>query len=769
MAANPIVQPTQLINRAVVLAMVGSIGLLMVALLAWQIPITNQLQLAAGDVAPYDVLAPASISYGSEIETAAARERAAQSVTDQYDSVEGRVRSQQKQRAHEILDFITIVRNDPHAAPEVQIDYLRAIADLGLSPEGAFQILDLSPDEWTAVVAEAPLALDRIMREEIRETTISSAKRRVLSMISAGISNEVEAVTVLLVQALIRPNSSLNTERTQTMRDEARNAVPVQVQTYMRGETIIRAGDLATPLQVEALTQVGLLQGDWEWWMLVRASIMSMLLMVTAITAIYRLRPATLLNYQELAALGATVVLWLLAAKFMIIPHDWIPYLYPLAAMSMLITVLIDLRVAVVMTITFALTVHFLSSDTMMVAYTAIGSLLGAIILGKAERLSAFLWAGLGVALSNLLVFLAFRPAMVDFASFGWLSHNAPLYFSIILNGGLSASVALIGYFVLGNLFNLTTSLQLSELSRPSHPLLRQLLLKAPGTYHHTIVVSNLAERAATAIGVDALLARVGAYYHDIGKTVRPYFFTENIADGSSPHDKLDPMTSAQIIISHVTDGVDLAQKYRLPPRLRDFILEHHGRSITQFFYQQAKREAAKREGAKRDGNEGKEVNPNDFRYPGPNPRSKETAILLLADTCEAAVRAVRPATRQDLEQLVNKLIDDRVAEGVLNQCDLTFRDLHTVRQVFIQVLQGVHHPRISYPEPAQRSEPTPADTDKITTNGQPAHTTTTTNNHTGVTLNNNHNHTAAKGVTPAGTPPREALGGVEEEVTASG
>lgn len=765
MAANPLVQPTQLINRAVVLAMVGSIGLLMIALLAWQIPIANQLQLAAGDVAPYDVVAPASISYGSEFETTAARERAAQSVPDQYDSVEGRVRSQQKQRGHEILDFITIIRNDPHATPEVQIDYLRAIADLSLSPEAAFQILDLSSEEWAAVVVEAPLALDRIMREEIRENTISSAKRRVLSMISAGISNEVEAVTVLLVQALIRPNTSLNQERTEAMREEARKAVPVQIQSFMRGETIIRAGDLATPQQVEALAQIGLLQGDWEWWLLVRAALISTLLMVTTIVAIYRLRPATLLNYQELAALAATVVLWLLAAKFMIIPHDWIPFLYPLAAMSMLVTVLIDLRVAIALTIAFALTVHYLSSDAMMVTYTTIGALLGALILGKAERLSAFLWAGLGVALSNLLIYVAFRPAMVDFTSLSWFSHNAPLYFSLVLNGGLSASVALIGYFVLGNLFNLTTSLQLSELSRPSHPLLRQLLLKAPGTYHHTIVVSNLAERAAAAIGVDALLARVGAYYHDIGKTVRPYFFTENIADSSSPHDKLDPMTSAQIIISHVTDGVDLAQKYRLPPRLRDFILEHHGRSITQYFYQQAKRESS----------EGETVNPDDFRYPGPNPRSKETAILLLADTCEAAVRAVRPATRQDLEQLVNKLIDDRVADGVLNQCDLTFRDLQTVRQVFIQVLQGVHHPRISYPEPVQRSgERGQEGAAEPQHNGQPAATpqqqgapatakSIATNN------NRNHNHPPLRGVTPAGTPPREALGGVEEEVTASG
>jgi hypothetical protein len=265
------------------------------------------------------------------------------------------------------------------------------------------------------------------------------------------------------------------------------------------------------------------------------------------------------------------------------------------------------------------------------------------------------------------------------------------LSLAVVLNGGLSASIALIGYFVMGNLFGITTSLQLTELSRPTHPLLRQLLLKAPGTYHHTILVSNLAERAAEAIGADAFLVRVGAYYHDIGKTVRPYFFVENIDDGKSPHEKLDPMTSAQIIISHVTDGLDLGQKYRLPARILDFIREHHGSQMVRYFYIQACNQAEE------DG----EAEPNqaDFCYPGPNPRSKETAILLLADTCEAAVRAERPASREALVALLEKLITGRVLEGALSNSDLTFKELETVKETFVHILQGVHHPRIRYPE----------------------------------------------------------------------
>jgi len=687
------IRPSQWLNNAIVLFMVGSISILMTALLAWQIPITQRIQLPVGQVALDDIVAPVPISYESALLTERARERAAQNVPDQYESSEGRVRRQQKNRAREIFDFMTMVRRDPYASVELQTDYLRAIDDLKLTAEEAFQIQELDDSEWNALVEETPLALDRIMAEEIRESGINSARRRLPSLIDTDLSDEVSALTIRLAGALIRPNSIFNPTRTEELREAARNAVPIQLHSFARGETIIRAGDVATEDDVEALTQLGLLQSDWDLWTFLRAAIMSLLIITTATGAIYRLRPSTLLNYQELAALAAIVVIWLLAAKLMIIPHDWVPYLYPLAAMSMLITVLIDLRIAVILVIAFSLTVHYLSNNNfLMVAYTGLGALSGALILGRAERLSTFLWAGLGVALSNLLTYMAFRTTAIDLSTSS-LSHNAPLYFSIFLNGGLSASVALIGYFILGNLFNLTTSLQLSELSRPAHPLLRQLLLKAPGTYHHTIIVSNLAERAAAAIGVDALLARVGAYYHDIGKTVRPYFFTENIMEGTSPHDSLDPTTSAQIIISHVTDGLDLAQKYHLPPRIRDFILEHHGHSLMQYFYRQAQRDAE----------DGQQIDPEDFRYPGPYPRSKETAILLLADTCEAAVRSIRPSTREELEQLVNKLVDDRVSEGALNNCDLTFKDLQMIREVFIQVLQGVHHPRISYPDPVQR------------------------------------------------------------------
>jgi len=258
-----------------------------------------------------------------------------------------------------------------------------------------------------------------------------------------------------------------------------------------------------------------------------------------------------------------------------------------------------------------------------------------------------------------------------------------------VVNGGLSASLALAGFFLLGQLFDVITPLQLLELARPDHPLLQRLLLQAPGTYHHTLLVSNAAEQAAQAIGADALLTRVGAYYHDVGKTVRPYFFVENQVEGMNVHDRLDPRTSAQIVIGHVSDGLALARRYHLPSGISAFIPEHHGTAVNSYFYPRALEERE----------EGQEVREEDYRYPGPKPQSRETAIVMLADSCEAAARACQVNDPDEIADLVQKIIRGKMAQGELDECDLTLRDLARIRDVFVSILQGIRHPRIEYPE----------------------------------------------------------------------
>jgi hypothetical protein len=384
------------------------------------------------------------------------------------------------------------------------------------------------------------------------------------------------------------------------------------------------------------------------------------------------------------------LILFILAAKLMVSDQSLLSYLLPTAALSMLLTVLLDPQLALTVTVLFSVVVGFMAGGSLELAvYALLGGLIASLSLSKVEKLNVFLRAGAYIALANLAVILVFHLPKQDYDAVQLLTLAG---FSL-LNGGLSASLTLAGFYLLGTLFDITTSLQLMELARPTHPLLRELLLKAPGTYHHSILVSNMAEEAAGRIGADALLARVGAYYHDIGKIIRPYFFVDNQVEGMNVHEHLDPRTSAQIVISHVKDGLELAKKYRLPSKIRDFIPQHQGTSLATYFYRQALE------------SEGEEINEEDFRYPGPKPQTKETAIVMLADSCEAAVRAERPASLEEIEELVRKVISNKVLAGQLDECDLTLRDLDEIREAFISILQGVFHPRVKYPEEVAREE----------------------------------------------------------------
>jgi hypothetical protein len=243
----------------------------------------------------------------------------------------------------------------------------------------------------------------------------------------------------------------------------------------------------------------------------------------------------------------------------------------------------------------------------------------------------------------------------------------------------------------------MTTPLQLIELTRPDHILLQRLLREAPGTYQHSLQVANLAEQAAECIGADTLLTRVGALYHDIGKMTNPTCFIENQMQGfANPHEGLDPETSAALIIRHVTDGLSLARQYRLPVRIRDFITEHHGTTLTRFQYTIAVNAA---------GGDAGQVNREHFRYPGPRPQSRETAILMLADACEARFRADRPKDEEALRKLIRDVLAERMSMGELNETKLTLSDLDQITESFVMTLRGIYHPRIQYPQQLPQPE----------------------------------------------------------------
>ncbi|HYN87233.1 MAG TPA: HDIG domain-containing protein, partial [Ardenticatenaceae bacterium] len=373
------------------------------------------------------------------------------------------------------------------------------------------------------------------------------------------------------------------------------------------------------------------------------------------------------------------------AGKLLISMGGMLPYLVPTAAGAMLVAVLLNVQLAAALTVMLALVLGFMGDSLELAAYTVIGGVIAALSLHRVDRLGTFVWSTGLVALANVGVVM----------SFGLLSgfylplEQLRIAGAAVVNGFLCASLAIAALYFVSNWLGVTTFLQLVELGRPTSPLFKELLVKAPGTYHHSIMVSNLAERAAEEIGADPLLVRIGAYYHDVGKTRKPEFFVENQANGHNPHDDLDdPWESARLIIAHVAEGVKLARKHNLPPQIVDFIRQHHGTTVVGYFYHKA----VERVGAD-------QVRIEDFRYPGPRPQSREGGILLLADAVEAAARAERPDGPVAIEALVRKLAAKRFADGQFDECDLTLRDLERICSAFVEVLQGIYHPRVRYPQ----------------------------------------------------------------------
>jgi putative nucleotidyltransferase with HDIG domain len=674
--------------RARVLILWSLTVVLGILTLAMPMPFGGYVTLKAGDVAPTDIVAPRRVTYISQILTQERRELAASAVPDVYEPSQARIGRQQLAYLNRILDFIGTVRSDTYADLATKAAYLDAIAGLDLPPEIITRTLTLPGPAWERVAVETQVVLERAMREEIRENTLAEERRKVPARVRLDMADEEAEIVSIIVQALLVPNTFYNAEKTEQRRQQAREQVQPVTATVERNETILRAGDVVTPLDIEALEALGLTQHGWSWETFRSTGGFVLLLGLVLLYYLWRQEPQFWLDRSAPWLLSLLILLFLLVDKLLIPNRGLLPYLCPYAALTILLSTLLNLRLALVVTGLMVLVVGWLTNGSLeLMTYALCAPLIGALKLRRGDRLGSFAWTAGYVMLVNLAVVTLFQLVAGNWT---WRS-LAELAAGSLLNGLITMTVALAGIYLAGTLFGIPTPLLLMELSRPTHPLLRQLLLKAPGTYHHTLIVANMAERAAEAIGADPLLARVGAYYHDVGKAVRPYFFSENQSEGVNPHVRLDPYTSAQIIITHIKDGIDLARKYHLPQQIINFIPEHQGTGLASYFYHQALAQASNPD----------EVDEDRFRYPGPKPQSRETAITMLADGAEAMVRSRRPESLEELEQIVAESIQARMLAGELDECPLTIEDLQEIRKAFVDVLRGLHHPRIPYP-PAQ-------------------------------------------------------------------
>ncbi len=649
----------------------------------------ERVSVAVGQASPRDIKARRQVSYISEVKTEEARGLAAAQVRDVFTSPDMTLAMRQVEALEEITAYITALRYDPYASREQKLELLRDIPGLALSPATLAKIPELDDDAWDGVTRESLRVLDLLMREEIRASDLAEARRRVERLTSRSLTEQQQELVVPLVQQLLVSNSLLDVAETAAQRAAARAAVEPVRWNIQPGESILRGGEIVSDLAYEKLQVSGLLDTKLTWQELTGTLLLALILVVMLALYVAKFDPLLIWRPRRELLLCLALAGVGLGARFLVPGHTLLPYLLPGASAAMVVAIFLDVHLGVLVAVVTAVLVGYNADGSLGLAvYTLVGSVVGAVALARAEQIGAFVRAGLYVLMANLVTVVAFQLTNQQLDTLGLVQ----LLGVGFLNAALSAILAFVAYAFTGRLFGVTTALQLLELARPTHPLFRQLLIKAPGTYHHSILISNMAERAAEAIGADALLARVGAYYHDIGKTTRPYFFSENQTDGVNPHDKLDPRTSAEIIIAHASDGLELAERYRLPEKVKAFVAEHHGTTLAAYFYRRAVQLA-----------DGQEVDEKDFRYPGPRPQSRESAIVMLADSVEAWSRANRPATQAEMERVIRQVMSDRLVSGQLDESDLTLRDLDRIRESFISVLQGIYHPRIQYPERVTR------------------------------------------------------------------
>lgn len=660
----------------------------------WQ---QRESAIQSGNIADRTIKSPETITFTSDLRTAERRQEAYDDSRNVVTVHDENVRIEQLNALRQFTDAADDLRvkrdiSRDEAAAELQA----ALEDL--TSADAMRILALSTASWERVRSESQRLVGATLADPIKQDDVRGRKDNLPDRLSPQLSSEEQSLVLAIARPFIRANVHIDDESTLANRQAAADAVEPVTVNVLAGQAIVRDGDIVTAYDVEKLEQLGLMNPDVDVaTRLGRSGIMAILSIFT-VAYLIRFQP-NLWRGRRLLLLSVVMLGPIVVAR-LVLPHSDIQYLFPVAASAMLLAVLLDYQIAMTIGTLLSLYIAVISnmSFEIVVMYT-LASMAGAIVAWNAERTIRFVWAGAAVALTMFVTALSFN-AISTSLSWGLVGERL---IETALAGALAASLTFLSFSLIGSALGITTHLQLMELAHPNQPLLYRLAREAPGTYHHSIVVSNLAESAVEAVGGDPLFARVAVLYHDVGKLVRPTFFIENQGHIDNPHDLLDPRTSARIILDHVSDGVRLAKKARIPSAIVSIIEQHHGTSLVRYFYQRAV-------------DSGADVTEDEFRYPGPKPQTKEAGVIMLADSVEASVRSaagsgrlVRPKDKavegkDTLESIVTKIIRDRVEDGQLDECDLTLKEIDQIRRTFIQMLEGVYHPRVEYPAAAAPS-----------------------------------------------------------------
>ena len=658
----------------------------------------EKINLQVNQVSPVTIKAPRTVVYEDKARTAEARRRAAEKVPRQYNRDDQVVIGVTKDIS-EAVARIRAVQEDPAADPTSRVAFLRTSMPYPL-PEGVWQEL-VVPNAAALRALETGVVrlVSTAMAAEpgVTQENLEAVRNQlVVEMATLGLPRAYELVGQEMVRQFLRPNAFFNAEETRRRQQEAMDAVAPVMVTIRQGDIIVGEGEVVTEEHMAKLQALGLARSRPPLAGVAGTALLVALLGAAVLFYLYQQKKDFPHHVNILGIVTVAVLVIGKGITAINIPawpefSTLFGYMVPLAAASMLVAILLDARLAILVTAVMSLLLGLMTGNQLRFGLVGfIGGLTGIYSVSKLSQRGDLTRAGIYVG-------AACAAAIFTLGLIGELPWSLVMSSSLILgftNGLLSAVLTIGTLPYLENAFRITSAVKLLELANPTNPLLRRLLTEAPGTYHHSILVGNLAEAAAEAVGGDPLLVRVGAYYHDVGKIKRPYFFSENQFTRTNPHDKIAPSLSTLILTSHVKDGVELAREYDLPLVVRDIIEQHHGTSLVSYFYHKALE------------NERKEaVSEEEFRYEGPKPQSKEAAIVMLADAVESASRTLVDPAPARIESLVREIAENRLRGGQFDESGLTLRELRTVEKSMAMSLISIYHGRIKYPEQKRREE----------------------------------------------------------------
>lgn len=668
------------------------LGIILYALMVGNV-VPNVVDVSIGSVAEEDIRSP--ISMVDEQATEEAREQAATDVTPVY-TQDNSITNNQINQLNRLFSHMRETITNTNLTNDEKVDELAQIlSPFALGEDEYTVIINTSLEDIDMMTALTRDTVSRIMYQGVRNEGggLREARNEVAeSLVFSTLNTDLRGISREIARGMIIPNHIFDQERMELLREEAKDQVDVI--EILEGEILVRQGEIIDAEIFATLRGVGLLSESNNWYPFIGLGLFILLLL--SLLGIYissselpiRKNNTQFLMYILIFLLNVLVLKVISIGQGL--EYTGVALMAPVAFGTMIIAMLLHQRLAVFSSFLFGLIAAVILNaetssyfDFQYAFVTMFGGLAGAFFLGNATRKRKILLAGFVV--SGVTMLAAAITLMLGNVNLNLFELSLYMFFAFL--SGIVACIFTVGLMPFFEAsFGILSSMKLIELSNPNQKLLRKILVDAPGTYHHSVMVANLAEAATEAIGGNGLLARVASYYHDVGKTKRPHFFVENQMNIDNPHNKIAPQLSATIIIAHVKDSKKMLQDEGLPKAIVDIAEQHHGTSLIKYFYHQAQKESDK------------EINKSDFCYPGPKPQFKESAVVKIADSVEAAVRTLSKPSPERIEHLVRGLIQDNLEHGQFNECDLTLKDLDIIAKSICESLKGTFHSRIEYP-----------------------------------------------------------------------